>query len=212
MSKLQLSKELIENGHQLILVSGKKGSGKSYLIKGIVYMLAPRFEDVLVISPSVYTGYEYVPDEKKHFELTKELVESIKETQQNNGMKPLLLIIDDATGMKLNSGSMQQFITTSRHLGVTIVFAAHGINKFPTTVQESALTAFVFKTMNNKEIKALYEVLLSDFDSKDEASRFFKEKTKEKYQFLMVRNYEHERGRYESAKMPELPDFKLEME
>jgi len=149
----------------IILVSGPKGSGKTQLIKEIIYHLAKQkmFDFLKVICPTAYNGsYDYLPsnhvsevyDEQQLVSLLNQQIEIKKKGQQRRA----LMILDDCIGSaNFKSKIWEKLATTCRHPELTIIVVSQHIFRLPPTLRDNSDTAIILRTIDIDNLTGLYD-------------------------------------------------------
>lgn len=150
-----------------LLFCGKTRSGKSHLMKYILYGLckSAKFQYGLCICPTaVLSGdYDWLPSKLRHQFYSDELILKIFAYQEKNGKKPMFLILDDCIGSaNWNSAVMKRLLTTSRHYGITIFIATQYMSSIPAIAREQMTYMCIFAQYTARSIKACHESFCQD--------------------------------------------------
>ena len=158
----------------LNIIAGGCGSGKSMLIRCIMYEMIKKYEECkycyVFCGGSSLECYEnfidkkflipYDPKGKKKNDVSK-AEEKLKLIMKYQGehKTPCMIIFDDILGLAdLNSNTFIQLFTTFRHMQMLIV--SQYINKVPPFCRGCAYTCMVFRQSIKRSIDALNENFL----------------------------------------------------
>jgi len=200
------------NGGTVILIHAKRFSGKTVLIKDIVYNNRNKFDEVYVFSK---TGnftpdkpFSYTENLYDHFD--NELIGNIIETQKSEKMKQLknpkhrvkkiLLIFDDIisdknirkskNGEEINH--INELACNGRHYNITMILSTQILDAkegFSTVVRKNVDYFITFKIFGESTLKMAAENFLSLFSLK-EGKKIIQEITnKVDYNCIIVENY-----------------------
>lgn len=203
------------------------GSGKSYLIKWLIYNLWKRkkFNYGVVFCPTAHNGsYDWMPKNVFEAFITKKVkaakdepadlrnkeLDTIIQYQKHNITSKAFIIFDDCIGsIPFNSSQMSNFITTYRHYRITCFIVTQYIFKIPRVIHECAKYAFIFDQKQKRSIDGIHEIYFGDIE-KPVLIQWFKEYTKD-HQFILVKVAESDTNkRYTVMKAGEMPSFKLD--
>ena len=121
----------------------------------------------------------------------------IEEQKVTNNEKDVLLVLDDCLDFMRNSKSFNVLCTRFRHFSLGIIVVSQHLKKIPICARTNGQYWLVWKLFNEQEKKKFIEEIGSNFEGFD---RYYKEATKEKYNFLYInmkdmtlfRNFEKE--------------------
>lgn len=179
------------------LLVGKRGSGKTVLMKHLIeceyqdfdkiFLFCPTSDlndDFKELIPETCTFKEY--DDDWVIRLMDSCAEQIK---KGKAKKKILLILDDiATDNKLkkdNDGFTNVF-TRGRHLGLSIILTSQYLNTLLPIVRSNCDYIFVSK-LNNYSLKLLTEEYKNGDLSNKEFEALYYDSTKD-YKFLVINN------------------------
>jgi hypothetical protein len=198
INRLRMSELILKKKPQIFLAIGKPDSGKSHLVKSIVfdYIKADYFKFMTCYCKTKFTGdYSFIPDDYVYEgwdeKRLKKHVDSLAEYRRKHNKKPppSLIILDDLLGLiSFYTPFMTSFITCHRHYNVSIIFTAQylqGAKSTSTTLREITNVAFVFNSKFKSSLKALYEAYGQLFDSYDDFVAEFQRITREKYHCMV---------------------------
>ena len=187
---------------KIVLLVGKPESGKSYLVKSLLYEnLVKRkyFKFGYVACSSLFNGgYDYLPsewchkfDEENIFKYT----EKLKSGRAKSGkqLPPNFLILDDNQGaiahlIYSSKGNwFETWLMSHRHTNTTVFICAQTMRGLGSYCRSTASVAFMFNTNHPDDIKSLFANFGAHYESHKDFKRDFLASTKEKYEaFTMV--------------------------
>lgn len=206
----------------IFVLIAKPGSGKSYLIKHIMYQYAKQnyFKNAIVFSSTaeINDDYDYLPEDKLMLydeDTLMKYVDKLRDYRKKNKKlpPPSCIIIDDSLGsVNFYTPKFSNFLACYRHYNLTIILSAQYLMGYgsSTLIRESTTCAFMFNTTFNKSIKGLYESYGQMFDSYDEFYHYFKQITSQKFHVMMYLGGQKDKeNTYFDFICPETPPFKL---
>jgi Poxvirus A32 protein len=148
----------------VLLVSGPKGSGKTHLIKFLIYSLAKSrsIDFVRVISPTAYNNaYDFLEPSQVSQEYSEadiyEFVDNQKEFCEKGTPRNAVLVFDDCIGSaNFRSRLWEQLATTCRHPRITLVVVTQHIYRLPPSLRDNADTVFILRTIDVDNLQGLY--------------------------------------------------------
>ena len=150
----------------LALYIARRNSGKSYLMRHLLHVLArgKRFKWVIVISPTSFTqewgsivGSDNVlskfdPEQVGH------LMDRQGELREDGVDNPGLLILDDCLGAaNFQSDLFTRIASAGRHYRVSVWVACQHMFKMPPVIRTNSDYLFILGTQNDRVIKALWD-------------------------------------------------------
>lgn len=195
-------------------------SGKSYLIKYIMYNLAKKkkIKQGIVFCPTndMNNNYDYI-DSSYIFPIYKEeYLKKYLEVLKTNTSIPSFLIFDDCIGsVKWNSPLIEHLFSCYRHYNLTILVATQYIYKIPPVIRECATYAFIFYVSNVRSLNAIRDTLMVEMDAK-QVSHFIEHSTcpkseKDKGHFILVKKQVPLKEKYILSRAPtKQPTFKIQ--
>ena len=155
-----------ERKHFIALFCASCGSGKSYLIKYLLYELLKKgyFNDGIIICP-LEDEYEPWVNEKYLYKLYSDniLINIMNEKDEIKKKKRRFIIFDDCLGsVNWNKSVILKFLTTYRHHNCSVFISTQYINRIPTHVREIASKIFIFNQNIFRSIKAVQESFFPD--------------------------------------------------
>ena len=206
-----------------VLLVAKPGSGKSTLIRSLVYatLKDPIFQQIIVFSPTALMNREYkwLPDHAvREFKSPKQifaLADKLKRARLKDPDKPLpktLLILDDCAAAANNSliysPKWQSIVNIHRHLELYIVFTTQTFQYSSPSMRSTCDYCAIFDTHDERSLKGCFNIMSSEFENVKEFKRTLKTATREKYACLWYDSRDRERP-IQSFKADLTPDFKI---
>ena len=220
------SLELDFSRAQIISLIGTCGSGKSFLLRNLIYQFS---KNNMFKFGTVFTGtsfnsdYDFMPKESVHDDYSEaKLAKYIGklrtwlELHPGEKLPPNFLILDDLLGrIKLNSHVFNNLISTFRHYNMTIfITSQYFVKNISTLLRELTDVAFIFRTRFKNSQVSLYEAFGQMLDDQDEFNEVLNEATKDKYACLvyLARKEEKEESYMSFQAPPDDIKFKLRFE
>jgi hypothetical protein len=150
---------------RISLYIGTPSSGKSYLVKYLLYLNAKKFHYGWLFCPNYdEQSYKYLPDRCKHYECTDEYIDKIIQIQEsriNQGKKSsAFVIIDDFAGMiKKSSKSFMKLISNYRHKNITLMLSSQYMTDFPPRVRACSVYTFIWQMPSLSIYENAYKIL-----------------------------------------------------
>lgn len=177
----------------LNLIAGSCGSGKTYLLKSLIYSNAIKknigYITVLTNSPDDYNfipeNFVIVPQNQDHADLVIQKLMRAQEIYKSRGnIKKCLIIIDDCLGtINFNSKIFLQLNTRFRKYNFGIFYTTQHINKLPPVIRECCFNSFIFQQNTLASIESCYENFGLNFKKLIDF-REYMQKTVPKYHFI----------------------------
>lgn len=174
------------------LISSRK-SGKSFLIKNLIYLLFKR-KQIDVVYCFSYTAdvddnynwlsKEYIFNPK----VLDDTIELIFKIQKKDKSKKVCILLDDFD-ITSQSNSIDMLYTRGRHYNITTILSAQISTKGVSTAIRNNTQYLFVRKLNSKTIKEnIFNMLLNtEFDSGNELYDFVKSNN-EDYQFILYLN------------------------
>ena len=160
-----------------------------------------KFTDVMTkIIKSVEDNIEFI---RRRVQITaqahgwdKDRINEEIDRQKHESLDRILIIIDDAVGIKaLERGSLiTNSFTRHRHLYISFLYAIQLYKAMPTAVRVNLSAIVIFNIPNRGELKKIVEEQAAGVDDKTWLA-LYNHATDDKYSFLYI-NYKHETYRY----------------
>ena len=161
-----MSTKLILQCPHLCLFVARRNSGKSYLMRHLLHVLArgKKFKWVLVVTPTKFNGEwtSIVGDDNVLDTFDPEQIATLFDRQaslrEDNVSNEGILILDDALGAcNLQSDLFTRMASAGRHYRVSIWLAAQHLFKVPPVIRGNADYLFVLGSQNDRVVKALFD-------------------------------------------------------
>jgi hypothetical protein len=148
------------------LLIAKRNSGKSHMIKHILYTLAKnnKFDFCLVVTATKFTGeYGAIVGERNVFDtFSMEWFNALLNAQQTsikrNKSCRCLLILDDVLGsLGMQSPTLTKIAIAGRHYQLTVMLASQQLTKTPTVFRTNADYVFLLGPFPQGHTKIIFE-------------------------------------------------------
>jgi hypothetical protein len=171
----------------VIVASGKRNSGKTYLLRDILYhrRKAPEvilfagspgtLKDTRDIIPPLFVHYGYDPDKVLD---TIIRMAKINEKREAKGkpMRECIMIVEDLGFSDANVFDdivMRFLISNGRHIGITVLISLQYLISMPTKVRFQIDYLFVFRDNAKDIIKRIYQVIGGVFENQKQFEKYF---------------------------------------
>lgn len=205
----------------LIMICGLQGSGKSHLIKYIMYQNRKKFNCGIVFTNTGFVdgNFDYIDKAVIYKEYDETVLRDFKEIfrkhiERDKHPHGFVIFDDCLTGDQWRSSELLSLITQVRHYNITVILSCQYPNTIPPIFRTNAFQVFMFFMGSKAAMKALYESYGQMVGTFDEFKHYFMEATGVKHQFLA---YDARNGgttiqsRYKLLKCPEkIPKFMME--
>jgi hypothetical protein len=193
----QLDPTLIGNGAIVVMI-GKRGTGKSTLIKDIMYHKR-RIPDGVIMSATEDSNEafaEYSPDSFIYNEYKPAVIKAIIERQkrvnkrrrqQGLPIKYTYVIVDDCAydDKFLNDKALHQLFLNGRHLGIFFLFSLQYAMKFPSVLRSNTDWVFILRETIPANRKRLYDAFCPVLENARIFDKFMNQVT-ENYRALVI--------------------------
>lgn len=203
----------------LNIIIASQGSGKSHLIKYLMYKLRKNFDYGLVFSNTFFDDdpFPYIEDKTLiHPEYNEEVLENLMKIQAKVGKrKSAYVIFDDCIDdpEEFKSPVLKKLSTQLRHYNITIIFTTQYCNALPPRMRSNAMNIFMFHTDNKNSLEALYNSFGQAFESYNEFKKYIMDKTSVKYNFIYYNKMLNDNSlenNYKVYRCPaKIPSFKI---
>ena len=187
---------------QIMCFIGKPESGKSHLIKSMLYDYAKHkyFKfGVTFVRTKFNHDYDYLPDryvsEDFDIDKLKKHINKLRDWRKKNNKKvpPNFVIFDDLLGqIDWYDQWMTNWVASFRHTSTSIFITAQylqskgGISTVR-VLRECTNLAFIFNTKFKNSLKGLFEAYGQLFDNYDDFVRHFQKITRQKHHCLIYK-------------------------
>ena len=210
-----MSLELDFSRAQIISIIGTCGSGKSFLLRNMIYQFSKNnfFKFGCVFTGTSFnTDYEFMPEGSVHSDYSEAKLEKYISTlrtwlEMHPGEKlpSNFLILDDLLGrMKPNTNSFNSLVSTFRHFNMTIfITSQYFVKNVSTLLRELTDVAFIFRTRFKNSMESLYNAYGQLLENQDEFNQVLNTATKEQFSCLVYKaRKEHKEESYSSFQAP----------
>ncbi len=183
----------------VIIVNGRTNSGKSTLIKEILYHLRYRYDRFVVMSGSRDTSEElgrHVPPVFVFDGFDANKLDQIYKRQEHDiaigNPKSLLMIFDDlmyARSTMLKSETFRKIFMNGRHAKILLILAMQDCKQLPPEFRTQTSLVFVCNEKNPDRRKRIYDAFNPIFKTFYEFDEIMKECTKN-YEVMVLDNFQ----------------------
>lgn len=200
----------------ILIINGICGSGKSYVIKYIMYMMQNKLDYGLVFTNTSFDdqNYDFIADrdyihpqydEEKLHNLMK-----IQEQQTKEDRHPAFVIFDDCLydPQQWSSRYLRRLLTTYRHYNIFIIISTQYPNHVPLNVRSLATQILIFSGFQNKKaLLALFESYGQMYENFDKFKTIIMKLPRYTFMFINRQNG----TKIEFMRAPEnIPDYELD--
>ena len=197
----------------LVLIIGAQGSGKSHLLRHLIYSNRKRLSYGIVFSHTAFNegNLEYIPSKYVYSQYNPTALQALMKIQSDipkHKRKSAFVLLDDCVfDSWINCKVFSQLATQLRHYDVLLIITSQHLKKIPAFIRENASATALFQMDTENSIKAAYECYGQRFNNEREFKKFLFANTL-KRQFVY---YEKNSDKpYMIMKAPQkVPKFKL---
>lgn len=204
----------------LILIVGKSKSGKSYLVRYLMYHACvesspPKFQFGIVFSSTKFNkNYDFICGGKYVFDrFDMNLLDNyLTNLSKLKPIPPNFIILDDMLGIiNWYDPRMLRLIACFRHTNTTLFICIQRANKVGTLVRENCDRCFMFHPNNAATIDVLHKDFGQKIKKADDWRDFIYEQTAEPYSCLVYKDNEKDpKKQFVRFKAPEqIPKFEI---
>ena len=209
---------------QIMCFVGKPESGKSHLIKSMLYDYAKHkyFKfGITFVRTKFNHDYDYLPDKYVYedFDIAKlkKHITKLRDWRKKNNKKvpPNFVIFDDLLGqIDWYDEFMTNWIASFRHTSTSIFITAQYLQSkggISTVLRECTNLGLIFNTKFKNSLKGLYEAYGQLFDCYDDFVRHFQTITKQRYHCMIYKADEEdiEYNYLDFCAPKEIPQYQL---
>ena len=166
------------------------------------------FDKIFIFSPSKDTlplDKLRIGDDRIFIKYTNEDLHNIIDEEKEGENLNNLIILDDSIKQIKNNSEVHKLILNRRHLtqnpneeghaGLSVIITSQKYNACDLITRVNMSDIILFKTENSKELNCIKEELMADLE-KDVQDKVLKLAWKDKYSFLLIKNYLGTKDRY----------------
>lgn len=155
--------------HGFVIMSGKPKSGKTHLLKYIVYQHRYTFDRIIMATPSIFSDPEdvaFLDSRGITFPCGIDEIIDIYNEQMMNSDKSLLLILEDMLDqIDMRNKVWGRLISTHRHINCSLIITTQYMKKSCSPVMRNMITeAFIFRDIQHESVKAIAETFSSELN------------------------------------------------
>ena len=179
-------------------IFGFPGSGKSHLLKYLMFLTKAMFDIVIVITGTKHNDFFNFVNKDFVHEYSNNIIETIirKTTQWKEQKKniKMLVVFDDILGCsKFNNEIWAKLVNNHRHYNISYIIVSQYIKGITPNIRSNLHFAFVFGQSNKTSINGLFEsFFISHFDQKETIKLLSNLK---RFQCVFVNNREFEKNK-----------------
>lgn len=153
--------------HNVFLIAGKRNTGKSLLMRDILYHIKDKYSAGVVISPTdSATGFwsRHIPKSFIYSEFTEETVARVIESQKalarrNQTPASIFLVLDDCmhNNKILKSKPMRDVLLNGRHYKIGLFISTQYVTLIDTAARANVDYTFSLAEKNYENIQKLYK-------------------------------------------------------
>jgi len=175
-----------------MIIFGCPGSGKTHLLRSIIYTASVKqeFDHCLLFSSTKNSSdYTFLNDEYKYDAFDLEAIERYINFCKSHNEKKIttrgLLIFDDIAGeQSFKSALFKSLLSNYRHYGINIIIINQMIVEVPLSLRSIIKYGCVYKYVNENDREKIYNCFGSLTSNKSEFYQLYDKYTSEKYMFL----------------------------
>ena len=205
----------------LIIINGTQGSGKSWLIKYMMYKLRKKFSYGLVFTNTFFDNkpFKYIPDLFVHPEYDEEKLIALMDLQaklvEKGNIKEAFVIFDDCMDDpgQFKSLALKRLTTQCRHYHITVIFSTQYCNHLPARMRTNAMEIIIFSTDAKVALEALYNSYGQKFENYNDFKKYVMENTgNHKFIYYKKKSEEKDLNKLYPVMMApaKIPNFKIE--
>jgi len=196
----------------LVIISAPCGSGKSHLLRYLMYTLRNEFAYGLAFSNTGFidSNLDYLPKRYVHAEYSaralKHYLRGQRRELRTRGSMPLgFVILDDCMYDKwINCKYFKRLCTQYRHYNTLVVISVQHLHRVPPDIRNQCMYCCMFRADNHRTLEALYQNFGMNFADLREFSRYLTSNTGD-YKFVFC---DRGRGSYSVMRAPgKIPEF-----
>ena len=156
--------------NRIIILIGKRGTGKSVLMMDLLYRMSDRFDLAAETKQKFLTC---LPSGMIHDRFEPKVVDSLVMLQQQNPKKRrVLLVLDDCMYDKsvMKCDSLREIFMNGRHMNITFVCCIQYLMQMPPEMRAQVDYVFALRENIRSNKKRLWEYFFGVFDSYGEFS------------------------------------------
>jgi hypothetical protein len=185
--------DIIKSESCFIILNGRSGSGKSYLLKYLMreFSIHNPFSYGVVMSNTAFEGsFSYIPNKYIYEEYDENVIKSMISIQKKNLMKGFrnraFLILDDCCSEnELSNDILKKLSIMGRHYLITTIVTTQYCHLVPPTLRANSNYNIFFNVgQGRRELEGIYNSYGQRFASYSEFKKFYYDNI-ENHKFIM---------------------------
>lgn len=148
----------------LLIINAEQNSGKSHLIRYLMYQNRHRFDYGIVFTNTYFEddSFNYISKKYVHPEYDPEMLSNLMAIQKKlikkGVIKEAFVIFDDCIESdQFQCATLKNLCTQLRHYHITVIFATQYANIIPTWMRTNAMAVVIFQSDSECNLKALFQ-------------------------------------------------------
>lgn len=225
MAIARLDEETHFRANRIFCVVGKRNTGKSVVIRNIIFHLSSQIDFAVLVSPTESTRQEcgvFMPRTWIHSSYNPDMIQGLVDVQKRSTMmgraRKVLLILDDLLydNRLFKSEAIREIFLNGRHLSITLVISAQYAVAIPPMYRSNTDIVILLRDTARQNRKKLYDSFCGIFDNLDIFNAVFSDLTAN-YGCMVINNCSKSNDIEDTADPPvmwyratlELPQFSV---
>tara|TARA_Y100000389_G_scaffold202464_1_gene247834 strand:- start:2672 stop:3586 length:915 start_codon:yes stop_codon:yes gene_type:complete len=184
VARLHESNHFVAN--RIFCVIGKRNTGKSVVIRNIVYHLSEQIDFAVLVSPTESTRQEFgafMPQTWIHSNYDADVIQRMIDVQKRATLmgkaRRVLLVLDDLLydNRLFKNEAIKQIYLNGRHLNITLIVSAQYAIAIPPLYRSNTDLVVLLRDTARQNRKKLYDAFCGIFDSFDAFNTVFADLT-----------------------------------
>lgn len=181
----------LSNQTNFVVLFGAPASGKSFLIRDLVYHFRSTANLIVVLTCSKFNSFfqSFIPAQYVHDGFNIEVVEKLlvvaKELKKLESGNRILLVLDDLQNSLWTHPTMLMLINVHRHYNIDVIISAQYVKALTPNIRSNATLCFIFKQTDKNAIEGIYDSFNYGMD-KTEFIAMLSQVVREPYRVLVV--------------------------
>lgn len=194
VARLEEAKHFLAN--RIFCVVGKRNTGKSVVIRNLIYHLSSQIDFAVLVSPTASTREEcaaFMPQTWIHSTYDADVIKGLIDVQKRATMRGkarrVLLILDDLLydNRLFKNEAIKEIYLNGRHLSITLIVSAQYAIAIPPLYRSNTDIVVLLRDTARQNRKKLYDAFCGIFDNFEVFNKVFTDLTAN-YGCLVVNN------------------------